>query len=194
MIYLEGHFQKAPAIETVSPADDINRRINESNLLLNEIALKNIPPKKEELFVIGEVALSRAEKNLDKLSRDNQSSKLIETGGFAKLYSDMSFAFGMKKIPIELSRYGPPEEQISIENNLSSERELISGPIQPEYQDQFEPNRQPRIYLRFQRGFTESLPVELTSYGITKISINDAGVKAQQLIMVIIFASLYRIR
>ena len=145
------------SIETASsPADDINRLFNESNLLLNAIASKNIPLEKEELFVIGEVALSRAEKNLDKLSRDNQSSKLVETGGFEKLYSDMSSAFGMQKIPIKLSMYEPPQKQISIENNLSSERELIRAPIQPEYRDQFEPNPPTPRMFEISEGFTET--------------------------------------
>lgn len=151
-----GSFSENKSLETISSSDDIKGLINETNLILNAISLTSEGHEKEELYVIGEVALSRAEKDLHKLSGDNQSSKLIEIGEFARLYGDMSFAFGMQKIPIKLSRYELPEEQISVGNNLSSENRLAGGLYQGE--SLFEPNPNPptlRI-VEISEGHTES--------------------------------------
>ncbi len=148
-----GSSSESKSLEIISSIDDVYESINETNLLLSVIAQTNTPPGREELFVIGEVALSRLEKNLDGLYGDNQSAKLIDTGKLAGLYSDMSFAFGTQKIPVMLSRYEPPEEQISI-SDASSERALINASIQ--YEDRYEPILPtPRIY-EVSEGYRES--------------------------------------
>lgn len=151
-----GSFSENKSLETISSRDDIKRLINESNPLLNAIALTNSRHEKEGLYVIGEVALLRAEEDLRKLPGDNQSSELIEIGEFARLYGDMSFAFGMQKIPIKLSRYELPEELISAGNNLSSENRLSGGLFQGEYLFEQNPNPPALRIVEISEGHTES--------------------------------------
>ena len=104
----------------ISSPGDARKLIDESNLSLNEILFSEMAPKKERLAVIGEVALSWAEKNLVKLS-NNQSMNFTESKEFTRLYSGMSYSFGMNRIPIKLSDYRSLEEQITEGKRPSAE-------------------------------------------------------------------------
>jgi hypothetical protein len=105
---------------TISSPDDAKKLIDESNLSLNEILFSKMVPKKERLAVIGEIALSWAEKDLVKLS-NNLSMNLSESKEFTRLYSGMSYSFGMNRIPIKLSDYRSLEEQITEGKRPSAE-------------------------------------------------------------------------
>ncbi len=129
-----GSFSENESSGNMLLANDTGKLINESRSILEGLESSNAPSKGGKLFVIGEVALSLASKNLDRLSND--PALKIETGEFTELYSEMSSAFGIKKIPIQFIKYEPQERQISIDNNFSSE----IGPINIIIQDQLEPN------------------------------------------------------
>jgi hypothetical protein len=105
---------------TISSPDDAKKLIDESNLSLNEILFSKMVPKKERLAVIGEIALSWVEKDLVKLS-NNLSMNLTESKEFTRLYSGMSYSFGMNRIPIKLSDYRSLEEQITEGKRPSAE-------------------------------------------------------------------------
>ena len=114
------------AFVTISSPADAKKLIDESNLPLNEILFLKMAPKKERLAVIGEIALSWAEKNLVKLS-NNQSMNFTESKEFTRLYSGMSYSFGMNRIPVKLSDYRSLEEQITEGKHPSAEIERNNG-------------------------------------------------------------------
>ncbi len=115
-----GSLSGSGAFVTISSSGDAKKLIDESNLSLNEILFSKMAPQKERLAVIGEIALSWAEKNLVKLS-NNQSMNFTESKEFTRLYSGMSYSFGMNRIPIKLSDYRSLEEQITEGKRPSAE-------------------------------------------------------------------------
>ena len=115
-----GSLSESWGFATISSPGDATKLIDESNLSLNEILFSKMAPKKERLAVIGEIALSWAEKNLVKLS-NNQSMNFTESKEFTRLYSGMSYSFGMNRIPIKLSDYRSLEEQITEGKRPSTE-------------------------------------------------------------------------
>lgn len=120
-------FYTSSNLENTSLSQNVKILKNVSNLLPDAIFLSNATHKRETLLVIGEVALSQAEKNLDRLSQDNHSLKLIESGQFAGMHSEISPAFGIRKIPIKLIKYEPKERQRSQDYNFSSRNDLINA-------------------------------------------------------------------
>lgn len=121
---------------------DLSRVVNESNTILGSIVLSR--EQSEELFLIGEVAISSVLKKLEDLSRNNESTsgvELVETRNLAILYSDMSHSLGIERIPIMLARLEPKNKAISI-GNITEERAMINAttiredlfqPSQPEF-------------------------------------------------------------
>ena len=121
---------------------DLSRVVNESNTILSSIAMSR--EKSEELFLIGEVAISSVLKKLADLSRNNESSRgveLVEARNMEILYSDLSHSLGIERIPIILARPESRKKAISI-GNISEERAMINRttiredlfqPLQPEF-------------------------------------------------------------
>lgn len=115
-----GSLSESWGFAAISSPGDAMKLIDESNLSLNEILFSKMVPKKERLAVIGEIALSSAEKDLLNLS-NNLSLNLTESKEFTRLYSGMSYSFGMDRIPIKLSDYRSLEEQITEGKRPSAE-------------------------------------------------------------------------
>ena len=122
---------------------DIERTINESNKIISSIVFLKEPSTREELLLIGEVAISSVMKRLADISSDSQGSsmELVEARDLAVLYSDMSYSLGIERIPIALAR---PQSQKKLTpiGNLTEERAMINGttiwenlfqPLQPEF-------------------------------------------------------------
>ena len=132
---------------------DISRVVNESNIILASIVLPDEPSKKEDLILIGEVAISSALKRLKDLSRDDQSGTdgidLAESHDLALIYSEMSHSLGIERIPILLARLkSPPIGNLSEEKAMINEttiRENLFTPAQPNF-----------IVVEFSNGRKES--------------------------------------
>jgi hypothetical protein len=103
------------------------------------------------LAVIGEVALSRAKKNLESISH-NQSMNFTESEEFTRLYSGISSSFGMNKIPIKLSDYKSLEEQITGGKSPSAE----IAPLNATIIEQIEPTRPSLHIYEITEGHSES--------------------------------------
>src|SRR5690606_34344892 len=118
---------------------DISRVVNESNTILSSIVLSR--EQNDELFLIGEVAISSALKRMEELSRDSQSGsglELVETRDLAIIHSDMSHSLGIDKIPIVLARLDFQKKANPI-GNLTEERAMINGTTIRE--DLFQPSQ-----------------------------------------------------
>jgi len=133
---------------------DITRVVDESNAILSSIVLSR--EQKEELFLIGEVAISSVLKRLAELSRDNQSSsgvELVETRDLAILYSDMSHSLGIERIPIILARLDFQKKAIPI-GNLTEERAILNGTTIRE--DLFQPPQPEFTFFEISEGTRQS--------------------------------------
>lgn len=132
---------------------DIGRVVNQSNMILASIVLPDEPSKREDLLLIGEVAISTALKRLEDLSRDNQSGKdgidLVESRDLAILYSEMSHSLGIERIPLKLARL-----QFPLIGNLSEEKAMINGTTIRE--NLFAPSQPNFIGVEFSNGKRES--------------------------------------
>lgn len=143
--------------DSVSPGNmdgyDISRVVNESNIILASIVLPDEPSKKEDLILIGEVAISSALKRLEDLSRDEQSGKdgidLVESHDLALIYSEMSHSLGTERIPIILARLKFPQI-----GNLSEEKAMINETTIRE--NLFTPSQPNFIVVEFSNGKKES--------------------------------------
>lgn len=133
---------------------DISRVVNESNTILSSIVLSR--EQKDELFLIGEVAISSALKRMEELSRDSQSGsglELVETRDLAIIYSDMSHSLGIDKIPIVLARLDFQKKANPI-GNLTEERAMINGTTIRE--DLFQPSQPNFIIVEISEGKRQS--------------------------------------
>ena len=105
-----------------SSSNDKIQYINSSGLMnITALPLSHVPQEREEVFVIGEVALSQAAKDLVQLSEEGGRFELIESGEFTGLYSEMGTAFSIKKIPIKLSKFESQEKSQMINNSLDND-------------------------------------------------------------------------
>jgi len=92
---------------------------------------------REDVFIIGELALAQAAINLPTASDEGQELKLVDDRNFTSLYSDMSSAFGMAKIPIKLFKYGMQNPQdlgninLNLDNNITAPPENYFEPVSP---------------------------------------------------------------
>ena len=132
---------------------DISRVVNESNIILASIVLPDEPSKREDLLLIGEVAISSVLKRLEDLSMDDQSGKdgidLVESHDLALIYSEMSHSLGTERIPIILARLKFPPI-----GNLSEEKAMINGTTIRE--NLFTPSQPNLIVVEFSNGKKES--------------------------------------
>ncbi len=110
---------------------DGEKYINTSGLLnITAMRISNEPHKMEKAFIIGEVALSQAAKDLEKLSLEGEPFKLNETGEFTGLFSKMSSAFPKKKIPIKLAKFASQDKQLTIEMDYNLDKGLANVSVQ----------------------------------------------------------------
>lgn len=132
---------------------DISRVVNQSNMILGSIVLLDEPSKREDLLLIGEVAISSALKRLEDLSRGEQSGKdsidLVESRDLALIYSEMSHSLGTERIPLILARLQFPPI-----GNLSEEKAMINGTTIRE--NLFTPSQPNLIVVEFSNGKRES--------------------------------------
>ncbi len=137
-------------------SNDTNRMINESNIILGSIGLLQEPSPKDELFLIGEVAISSILEKMANLSSDNQSAggvELVETRDLAIFYSDMSHSLGIERIPIILARLDSQKKAIPI-GNLTEERAMINKTTIRE--DLFQPSQPVFTLVEISEGSRQS--------------------------------------
>lgn len=120
-------------IQLASSQINEKKYINISGLLnITAVPLSNEPHRKEGVFVIGEVALSQAAKDLERLSEEGKHGELVEIGELTGLYSEMSSAFAIGKIPIKLTKFESQEKKSFMDYNFNNEQ------INATSQDNFE--------------------------------------------------------
>lgn len=96
--------------------DNVSDLIASNGVAFKAMPLSSGKPRAEKIFVIGEVALSQAAKNLNNLTQ--QRPEIAGNGKLTALYSTMSSAFGTTKIPIDIIQYDSNSSQLS--QDLSS--------------------------------------------------------------------------
>jgi hypothetical protein len=97
---------------------DISNLSASNVVALKIISLSLTKPRAEKVFVIGEIALSQAAKNLANLSQEGPG--IVEDGELTALYSTMSSAFSTIKIPINIFKYDSQNQQLSGDLSLGS--------------------------------------------------------------------------
>ncbi len=103
--------QEMDGTEAISPLkDNVSDLIASNGVPFNVMPPSFEKPRAEQIFVIGDVALSQVAKNLNNLSQERPG--IVGNGKLTALYSTFSSAFGTARLPIDIIQYGSNNSQL----------------------------------------------------------------------------------